>query len=1138
MLTIYKASAGSGKTFQLARKYIQLLLGYKNQYDGKWRLYPKSIDAHRGILAITFTNKATAEMKRRIIDELSLLADEDNRKKSDHLDYFKALFGASETEIGKSAEAALESLLTNFRDFNVSTIDSFFQTVLRTFAHELDLPDNFELKLDDSEVVALAVEDMLNTVNGSSTLLEEKPSKEEVADIRIWLRKYMSLMLMEGKNFNIFNKNGHLQGFIIKLITSMMDERFKENFDDIASWCSNLKKINEFEEYLIRQSETHKKILNICAQEIKALPDTFLKKDIVNIANKIISGEDIDKGKTWEKFKDGITDADAYKSFFKVAFFNPKNYDEQLFGKFCTLCVTIYDEYTKLNLYQLLLKNIYPLGIFGQVLKRIEAFRRKKSAFLLSDTNNFLHKIIGGEDTPFIYERLGTRLKHFLLDEFQDTSRLQWSNLRPLLIESLSTDNDNLIIGDEKQCIYRFRNSDPALINSIVKQEILERFDAVEERGTEVNENTNWRSDRQIVEFNNDLFNSLSSRLNLNDYYTNTKQGTKSPEERGYVNVLFTEGLEDYDFKFSEIKDDKTYAENIKIALDRLAQHIQRQLKSGYKPSQIAVLVRTKGEGEIVIRTMLELFETIPFEHKPEIVSGDALKLGESPAVRYIVSRMKLFLLPDTPEADELMDSEYLNKPEEERRKLEYYFKKLENRRKTRLFMSRYHVENVSETEKADKNSMALRDSLLSLDSSENNGAPNTDSIISGNLVTLAENILNEYLDKIAIDLKVYQATNENVYVSTFLDKVIEYATQEGNNLEGFIEWWEDKGKETGVILTENDNAVKVSTIHKSKGLEYDCVHIPFVNFDLYAASRRRGFYWYKITKNEIGESDFIPKYMRLGIDNNVRVSKSLERQLEVLLDEDKLDALNVLYVAFTRAVSELIVTVTGSLKSDMSKMDTKISGPLLESMHDLFSGDERFFEFGVPTFPKDKKKKDKENVINLVMPPYRTNGHKTIDELTKPINLDRLNWHDAVARGNFFHEVLSRTAKWGSMEYAARLTGYKYRLAPAQIAETENILNDAFDNLKFKKWFEDYDALLNELPVYNFQEFSERMKRPDRIVLYSDGSVDVVDYKFANPEEENRSQVKEYMDFFKSIGYKTVRGYLWYPLRKKVEEI
>lgn len=1136
MLTIYKASAGSGKTFQLARKYIQLLLGYQIQENGKWCLYPDSVDAHRGILAITFTNKATGEMKKRIIEELSLLADDKDCVKSNHLEYLAELFGVSQKSIGESAKKALESILTNFRDFNVSTIDSFFQSVLRSFAHELDLPDNFELKLDDSEIVSLAVEDLLNTVNGTSPLLEEKPTKEETVRISQWLRKYMDLKLTDGKTFNLFSKNGYFREEIIKLITSMMDERFKEHSDEITSWCTDLKRINDFEEYLSNQCKSVSDSLENYGKEITGYSDDYLlKKDFINIGKKLLQRQPLDlSSATWKKIKTGTENKENCLDLFKTSFQKLQNQD--FFDQICVLCDNLYRDYSRLSLYRLLLKNIYPLGIFGQILKRIVAFRKKKSAFLLSDTNNFLHKIIGKDDTPFIYERIGTKFKHFLLDEFQDTSRLQWNNLRPLLLESLATDNDNLIIGDEKQCIYRFRNSDPALINSIVKKEISGRFNTISEKGTDPEENTNWRSDKVIVDFNNRFFTRLSGLIGLESFYSNTRQQTKSDEEKGYVNLFFTEGCEDYEFKYPVIENNETLNTSDKIALDRMAQNIFRQLDSGYKPSEIAVLVRRHPEDETVIRTMLDVFNTADLNNKPEIVSGDALTLGESPAVMYAVSKMKLFLLPDKPTDDELFYESYLNKPEEERRKLGNYFKKLENRRRTRLFLNKFHADSTGFTEESCN--AALKHSLAFIDNPMTEVHATDEKEVGGNLVTLAENILDEYMSDHDNELEFLKATNENIYVSTFLDKVLEFEGLKGNNLAEFINWWDEKGKDSGVTLSENDNAVKVSTIHKSKGLEYDCVHLPFVNFDLYSSIRHGEYYWYEMKIDGVEMPDSMPPFMRLPVDSSVCVNGPFERQLELILANNRLDTLNLLYVAFTRAVTELIVTVTGSRKCEIEKTNTKISGPMSVVMSQIQPEEKRFYQFGSPTDGNGKNTRKIGEVVDIPMPPYRTNAYKSIDELTKPVNFHRIDWQDTIERGLFFHEVLSRTIHWDRLEYATQLTGYNYKLDDEKIKETIGILNGAYKSLKYKRWFEDYDALLSEMPVYFFEGYGEKNRRPDRIVIYSDGSIDIVDYKFANPEEGHAEQVRGYVRFFRSIGYSVVNGYLWYPLRKKVVKV
>lgn len=1169
MLTIYKASAGSGKTFQLARNYIQLVLGYKSGRE--WHLYPRPSYAYRIILAITFTNKATGEMKSRIIEELAVLANPNERSSSKHLRYFMKLYNCSETEIGERAEWALRALLTDFRDFNVSTIDSFFQTILRSFAHELDLPDNFELRLDDEEVIGIAVEDLLESVNGKSPLLEKEIEPEQLKYIREWLLRYMDSKMCEGKNFNLFNKKGNFRSQLVELIKRLIDERFKKDSDKISEWCCDYDKIMRFEESLVKNISLIRNKLRQLCNRFPASP--FLT---VNGVKRIKDGIEID-GKIKETLKiwkhlvtvntqPGITQSYSEENpnpFFKKNFYSKKNFDNALHTLVIDIGNEVYDAYMQLKLHVILLSNIYPLGLFSEILKRIEGFRIRKSAFLLSDTNTFLARIIDEEDSPFVYEKVGNALQHFLLDEFQDTSELQWNNLRPLLIQSLSTGKDNLIIGDEKQAIYRFRNSNPELINSIVKSEMSKRFPDTCEKGDNVDENTNWRSDPNIVRFNNSLFVELASVMHAGKYYSNAIQRCSDYNDKGYVNMLFASidgavdedsiGMRDFDYychnlsmpindnikDFLELKNENEYKGEVRVALQRLGWNILRQLIQGYKPSKIAILVRSSSEGEIVIKFLLKLFDMLQWPKRPEIVSGDSLTLGESRIVRYLISMMRLLTIPYVTE-----DTRELGNT--------HYDKKIEQRRKIKKLFNKFHLKNSNiENSRLE----AVQNAIVSEKSVEDDDILNrlTDRMENESIYALSERILKHLVES---SPAVYSHTlhNENAYISAFFDNILEFENYNGTNLSNFLDWWDNSGYKTPVQLSENDNAVIVSTIHKSKGLEYDCVHIPFVNLSLYSSILHKSHHWFRINCDDDFCGGLYPPMIPLKVNSDLGNHAMFARQFNDMMEADRLDTINLLYVAFTRAIHELIITVTGGINTGQDKSTARISTPLFTAVTNLAVSskpsvddtlfvnigkyfDGRMVRIGEPSDPKRSSRKYKKSV-DVSMPEYIVGNTIGFINQTRPMRKKGFDWADSAKRGEFFHEVLKRVNKWEDLKYAVDVTAYKNSVNEKHAQECFNILSDAYDKLKYKNWFNDFEYVLNEIPIYEVDGWLDNNKRPDRVVLTADNRMIVVDYKFAEPISEHSAQVRTYMNGLQNAGYESVEGYLWYPLRNVVIEI
>lgn len=1168
MLNIYKASAGSGKTFQLARKYIQLMLGMQDEISRKWILYPKIADEHRKILAVTFTNKATTEMKKRIVEELALLANESTRSSSDHLQYLIEVFDSNESAIGTQAKDALIALLSNFRHFNVSTIDSFFQTILRTFAHELDLNDNFELRLDDKDVIEEAVEDLLNTINGAGNLLEKKASKKEIERIIKWLTLYMDYNMGQGKAFNFFNPNGKVRENLINFIDQMLNEKYRENPDEIIEWCDDKDNLFAFEKEC---KEKYKELLeNLYIQALQVEKELHYYKQL---DNKVLSERSgIDKllsiiisknpnipepGKNIERAANGDISRILISKF-------TKNYPDSILEKeIIKFAKLLLETRNDIILYYELQRNIYPLGIFSEIIRRIQGYRKKEGAFLLSDTNDFLQKIIGDNDSPFIYERIGNRLHHFLLDEFQDTSHLQWKNLKPLLEESLATDNENLIIGDEKQCIYRFRNSDPELINSTVKEDLKKFEDHIIESGRIISQNTNWRSSSHIVKFNNSLFSILANLLNLEDYYSNVLQRAAKKESKipGYVNLLLiplagrkSEDEENRDSKYIfkyDFIESQEYSLAQRIGLDRMASHMVRQLKSGYMPNQIAVLVRKKEEGEIVIRCLLELFKNIDLVKKPDVVSGDSLTLGESPAVNYIVSYLRRIVSPSSNEITDII------------------YKELDEKIRVKELFVNFQIGNLlNRDDNSEDASQALEDAIkIDLKQSipyEELNSFNKYRTVTQRLPELCRYILYHYLINHR-NAAEFIAKNENIYISTFFDRVEELQSSRDKNIVSVLKWWDEKGKNSTVHLAENKNAVIVITIHKSKGLEYDCVHIPFVNFDLNSSLKHKSFYWYNLNELPPLSSVSLPPAIPLPINKKLGELRPFASQYHRILDENKLDTLNILYVAFTRAARELIVTTSFEIiksETQFKKVSDAIylalqteypcpnivsnsDNPDDERLKNLISLNKYFrdnqFEYGSPTKPLHEHKKRTDFIKTEIksMPPLSINEYHNVEEITRPFNISSIDWKNPRERGMFLHRVLQEVNEWQDFEIALEKVAYEMFITGEQKWEAKEILQLAYDELQHKEWFNDFEYLLNETSVYKFADNNNiEEKRPDRVIIYNDGAIDIVDYKFAIPSPDHTKQVKKYLDFFRKANGGIVKGYLWYPLRKLVVDI
>lgn len=584
-LTVYKSSAGSGKTFRLVREYIKLLI--------------KRPEDYQHILAITFTNKATEEMKSRILDTLKMII---NQSEPSYIEELSFELGADFQleKITRNAKEAYELIIHNYSRFEVSTIDSFFSRVLRSFARELDLPLSYEVEMNQDMVLKESIHLLFRSLD------EEKAVKQ-------WLANYSLDRMEEEKSWNI-------EGGLTKIGENLFKESFQKALDSeewdleaYAELIDNLKKrVKLFKNTLaklandaldlIQQNELHvadfnrgangfaKKFVDLTKGEIN-LTDTF---------KKTMRGES-----SW------FAKSSSKKEQIESALLNG------LQDKGFELIEYYEKELVEYNSAQVLLKNIYAYGVLEVLSQQLKNYRDEQNVMLISDTNFILKDILDQADAPFMFEKLGSYFKHIMIDEFQDTSNYQWKNLEALIINSLSEDHEVLIVGDVKQSIYRFRGGNMRLLLSEIKQDLGAFYTKEADRNLE----DNWRSKRAIVEFNNALFEKLPSKLNDNDLLANSNLFQEAFKGH-HQNVRGGEG----GFVRTTFYDRGDWQER---ALDQLVKNVRYNLELGYTLKDILILVNQNSQiTEIAERLLAQNWR---------IVNNDTLLLANSPLVRFIL---------------------------------------------------------------------------------------------------------------------------------------------------------------------------------------------------------------------------------------------------------------------------------------------------------------------------------------------------------------------------------------------------------------------------------------------------------------------------------------------------------------------
>lgn len=1110
MLKIHKASAGSGKTFTLTKSYIKLLLGEKRQ-DGSYRL-SDGINRHRSILAITFTNKATEEMKARIVGQLALLADPNG--KSPYRSDLCAELKCSLSDLSEHARKALNALLIDFGNFNISTIDAFFQMVLRTFAREANLSGNYEVELDETQAVYMGVNAMLSSLNSSDGSKIEASRRRQ---LMVWLRQYMLQKLDEGNSFNIFVRNSKITGDLVEYIKKSLNETYKLNRATIVGYLEEPERIMRFSAAINRAYERRRKRL---ADEADATVRLLSDNDVLKGVHKNVCTPFSNWAKGEIDVRKDLTATVKKAAVDPLAYFTKdyKNTPSDLVGAVGQLASYAVEVWDEMRAFQVLRSNIFHMGIIGEVERHTAEVQRENNAILLGDTGTILNTIINQEEAPFIYERLGIRLRNFLIDEFQDTSRIQWLNLSPLVRESLATGNDNLIIGDEKQAIYRFRNSDPSLIIKDVPEEFAQQC---EMHGHVISENTNWRSAREIVQFNNTVFISLARQLGLGAIYANVVQNVQHTDVAGYV-------------EFASYSDADE-------SLDRMIEHILRQLEDGYRQRDIAVLCARRSEcAEVVARLLRAKAENGdgPLADL-QIITDEALVVGNAPSIRQIVGVLRYVdahVVLSHKKGTDTTAAEIINRFE--------------------FFRAMGHSG-------AEAMRMAFSDEGAEADRAALEAA----KMECTNVPSIVERV-------VARCLSPETCRDENLYITAFQDMVIDFCSHGDADLHSFMKWWDEKGCSRSLAVPEGVDGIRVMTIHKSKGLEFACVHVPLLSGSL---SSPDNMMWVsthcpdseKLLSLFCGpefDKEDVPPMIPLKANTVGKISLFSSQYDEAVYDE-VIDRLNQVYVAFTRASRELIVgyqegasEISDRLEAAFAEMTPEMCASVAEQRslpdgtlvplsdktvrvveeHDGVEEEREVLKIGSQVFSGDRNDNRGEM---LEMPSYYSLDNEEIWSMNRIE--DMADMERPRQRGIVLHSVMGYVRHASDIDRAVLRANMRGILPHGEMEEVASILREALSDSRVTRWFESYRKLLRERTLAIRYEERDRTTgektgeevirhyRPDRVVWTADGAIEVVDYKFGD-EESSRyvRQVRGYMNLLRRA-YKgtTVRGYLWYPL-------
>jgi ATP-dependent exoDNAse (exonuclease V) beta subunit len=1052
-LKIFSASAGSGKTYNLVLMYLRIILSDQ--------LEPVYFSR---IIAMTFTNKAAIEMKQRIIEALNTLGnfDAQNPKSLAYREAISVNLKLSPEEITKRAKLCLKQILHHYEDFNVLTIDKFNLRLIRSFSKDLNINTDFQTSTNEKEVLSEIVDLLLDEINQPNfqylTEVALKYAKENAEDEARWdfkkEVKSLAEQLINEKNF--------------ELIQFLVSQDFS-----IQRYEKLKKELQEEKKGLMEQAETlHRLFFSYDTSNfpegnraISAFEKLKVEKQVLGAENSCFFSKAIlkafEEDPKSKAFPDDIKQAG-------IAFVN---YYEQH-----------RKSYLKLNEFR---KNYFNIALLQMIAKELENFKKTDNIVLISEFNKLISELLKNEEAPYIYERIGNRYQHYLLDEFQDTSRLQWTNLLPLIHDSLGNSFENLIVGDPKQSIYRFKNglaeqfvALPRIYNPEKDVQIAQKSAYFEAMGEVKSLTQNWRSKREIVEFNNLFFNTFKYEYTnlLGTFYQDVEQEFNPNNSGGYVYIETSK----QDKKTNNLSSDEiTDSENEAIDdLSYLLTWIKSCIADNYDCGDICLLGNTAKQ--------CNLWATFLTNHGYKVVSADSLLLGSDKWVQFIMLYLKWRVNPSSElEAKRFAEAYFTLKGEDSFAASKRYWK----------------------TIPTEKGFFTLFDSnqfIVSQFGSE-------------------DNFFFHYENLYQLIQHFYQLVEfnelENPFLHQFSDYVFQFDQARGPEVKLFIETFENEGCKTAVQIPENKDAIKILTAHKSKGLEFPIVIIPHLNWNLLMPG----------SKYLIRDGEFL--YYR-GISKSSKID-TIANYYEEEYSKALLDKINLIYVAFTRPKERLYVkNVLARRTSDLNF--EIIVDKIIQNLPNLKQVNEKLiYEYGscIP-----KKITDKGEKIQASFHPLNIGDKLWFPDISIQ-DRDHLQQDDISEQqryGNQLHYLLSQVEsvdKLDSIINESLLNGQVEQLFEADLRdEMLAILN--LDN--YKILLNNSTEILREQAIVVSEN---ETKRPDLIIKKENETL-VLDYKTGMPNGKYIKQLKNYCETLREMNFPNVKGYVFYTGSKQLEEI
>lgn len=1049
---IYKSSAGSGKTYTLVKEYLKIVLKNPNDF--------------RHVLAVTFTNKAADEMKQRIMDKLKDLAE------GNDTDYEQELKSEGvKTNIKLNAEIVLNNVLHKYSLFSVFTIDSFLLRVVRSFSKELNLQLGYNIEIDADGVMERITDELLSDIGRNEELTSylEDFVYRNIDDSRGW--KIDRAIMKVG--MEIF-KERHWQQ---KLVSSTDVYDDKNKIKNLIEELYNI--VSGFEQEMTSLSEQAQKII-----ENNGLKMEDFASGRGGIAGYLLINLRQLKYKPNQRAYEALNDISKwYTKTSKNKLEILKVVNNGLQDVLAGAVANYEDNFLRYNTAKELVKMVYVLGIFNDLLEKLKEYRDENRVLLISDLNNILQKVTEDNNSPFVFEKIGNYYKYFLIDEFQDTSSFQWKNILPLILNSLSENYFSLVVGDVKQSIYRWRNGNMKLLMEEIYKDLHVFGEEVEDK----NLIENRRSRREIVRFNNKFFKSavpLLTRWNeeLNSdlferAYEDCVQKDSHCRDGGYINVAFTEDDEENDLSSKDIVNEKVF------------NNINELVDDGYSLKDITILVRYNNEGSEIACYLLD--------KGIRVISNESLFVSSSPNVMLLVNLLR------------------------------YIADNNNNMAKTEILLNYCYLQNnhpdLNEVfEDFNKSNGSLFNKMLPPDFFFiQNG------IVDYNKINprFHDLSLYELVETLILIFKLNE--KPDAYLLRFLDVLIEYLKSHTSDVVSFNDWWDENKVKFSIIVPEQEDAVRIMTIHKAKGLQNKIIFIPYADWRLDIESGKETI-WVSTDADELMKgTPFLVKAIK-----NLSATYFDKDYREELI-QTYLDNLNLLYVSFTRAIDRLYVSVPGSKKGGNT------AGALIKEIITLnekflmnLDVSKNYYEKGIK-HNNEHKAKGSSIISEPIKTQVSTDWFRKIVIKPKHPSLDIVKNKKAISAvgwNKLIREALLKLKNRDEISIVVSQMKFEGIITESSAKKLEKTLNEIVITPGMEVIFnDDYRKIV---PIKE-----EDGRIPDRLIIKDDKAI-IINFITESTDIEGISNLRKYCEVLSKSAVKEIELYTVNIFEKKIVKI